>query len=74
VRGFFIFIMTRLRRLGLTILRQIADGKMDGFDLLVARYSKRLLDYLSSRIRDFHTAENLSQETFIRILQAARKG
>ena len=58
----------------LTILRQIADGQMDGFDLLVARYSKRLLDYLSSRIRDFHTAENLSQETFIRIFQAARKG
>ena len=57
----------------LTALRQVAAGKLSWFDWFVDRYKARLLDYLGSRVRDYHVAEDLVQETFLRVFVAARR-
>ena len=55
----------------LAILRQIGRGDLRGFDRFVNRYKTRLLSYLCSRLGNYHAAEDLVQETFLRIFSAA---
>lgn len=45
-------------------------GDRAAFDELYQRYHDRLLRYCQSRVRDHHVAEELTQETFLRALEA----
>jgi len=56
----------------LTVLKQLAHGDLDWFDHFVDRYSDRLVTYFYSRQRDYHTAEELTQEVMLAIFRAAR--
>jgi RNA polymerase sigma-70 factor (ECF subfamily) len=56
------------------ILAEIARGNLDRFDILVDRYKKRLMSYISHRVTDRHHAEDLAQEAFLRMFRAARLG
>lgn len=55
-------------------LRQIAAGDLGGFDGFVGRHKDRLFRHIRRRIRDIHRAEDLTQETFLRLFRAARAG
>jgi RNA polymerase sigma-70 factor, ECF subfamily len=56
------------------IVAEIARGNLGRFDLLVDRYKARLMGYLGHRVPDRHHAEDLVQETFLRLFRAARNG
>lgn len=56
------------------ILAEIARGDMRGFDVLVNEYKERLMRYVSHRVPDRHHAEDLVQETFLRMFRAAQAG
>jgi RNA polymerase sigma-70 factor (ECF subfamily) len=56
------------------ILAEIARGNLARFDVLVDRYKVRLMSYIGHRVADRHQAEDLVQETFLRLFRAARSG
>jgi RNA polymerase sigma-70 factor (ECF subfamily) len=55
-------------------LRRLADGDLGRFDEFVARHKTHLFRHIHRRIRDPHRAEDLTQETFLRLFRAARAG
>ncbi len=56
------------------ILAEIAQGDLYHFDALVDRYKCRLMSYIGHRVPDRHHAEDLTQESFLRLFRAARSG
>ena len=44
---------------------------MSAFELLVIRYKDLMINYIYRCINDYHRAEDLAQETFIRVLRSA---
>jgi RNA polymerase sigma-70 factor, ECF subfamily len=56
------------------VLAEIARGELARFDVLVDRYKVRLMSYLGHRVPDRHHAEDLVQETFLRLFRAASGG
>lgn len=44
------------------------------FDSLVGSHQRAVLDYLRRRVRDYHAAEDLCQETFLRALKSRSRG
>jgi RNA polymerase sigma-70 factor (ECF subfamily) len=56
------------------ILAEIAQGDLHRFDVLVDRYKVRLASYIGHRVRDRHHAEDLAQESFLRLFRASRNG
>ena len=56
------------------VLRQIARGSFEQFDLFVDRYKVRLVGFIRSRVTDHHHVEDLAQEVFMRVFRAARDG
>jgi RNA polymerase sigma-70 factor, ECF subfamily len=54
------------------ILDEIARGDPRRFDALVNRYKCRLINYIGHRVSDRHHAEDLAQESFLRLFRAAR--
>jgi DNA-directed RNA polymerase specialized sigma24 family protein len=49
------------------ILRELAAGKEERFHLLVARYERRVATYLKHYFSLDHRAEDITQETFLRL-------
>lgn len=47
------------------------NGDMSAFELLVMRYKDLVINYIYRSISDYHRAEDLAQETFIRVLKNA---
>lgn len=56
------------------ILAEIAQGNLRRFDTLVNRYKCRLMSYIGHRVPDQHCAEDLTQESFLRLFRAAQNG
>ncbi|MEZ6193692.1 MAG: sigma-70 family RNA polymerase sigma factor [Phycisphaerales bacterium] len=54
------------------LLARIAQGDMSGFEVLVDRYKARVFRFIHVRVGEWHTAQDLSQETFLRLFRAAR--
>ena len=46
---------------------------MSAFELLVSRYQNAILNFIYRSIGDYHRAEDLSQETFLRMFKSASK-
>ncbi len=53
------------------LLRAIARGDHLAFKRLVERYQSRLFNFLYRYLRDRETAEDLTQEVFLKVYQAA---
>lgn len=53
------------------ILRRLAAGGVEDFDLFVDRYKPQLLTYLYHRLGDAHRSEDLLQEVFLRAFRSA---
>ena len=47
----------------------VEEGNLNAFEDLLARYEKPLFNYIIRHISDFHTAQDLFQETFYRIFK-----
>jgi RNA polymerase sigma-70 factor (ECF subfamily) len=55
------------------LCRQVADGDEAAFDALVGRYQERACRIAWSILRDAQDAQDVSQEAFVRLFQAARR-
>lgn len=49
------------------------NGDMSAFELLVSRYQNAILNFIYRSIGDYHQAEDLSQETFLRVFKSASR-
>ena len=55
------------------LMLKCRKGDMSAFELLVRRYQDALVNYIFYNINDFHRAEDLAQETFLRVLKSASR-
>ncbi len=55
------------------LISKCAKGDMSTFELLVRRYQEPLINYIHATINDYHQAEDLSQETFLRVFKNASR-
>jgi len=53
------------------LMEQFQAGDEQAFDILVERYEKPLFNFIYQFVRDYHLAEDLYQETFLRLYRAA---
>lgn len=53
------------------LIRAIGNGDQEAFKSLIVRYQKPLLNFIYRYVGDRHTAEDLTQEVFLRVYQAA---
>ena len=57
----------------LDLLRQAAEGDESAFKILVERYQETLFNYLCRMVGDRESAEDLLQETFLRVYEKRTK-
>lgn len=55
------------------LMLQCRRGDMSAFELLVRRHQDALVNYISFTINDYHRAEDLAQETFLRVFKNASR-
>ncbi len=55
------------------LIKKCASGSSTAFDELYNRYSNQLVNFICRIINDFPRAEDLFQETFIRVIENAEK-
>lgn len=60
-----------LRTLDEELMMRCRNGDMSAFELLVMRYKDLMINYVHRSISDYHRAEDLAKETFIRVLRSA---
>ncbi len=53
------------------LMMKCRKGDVGAFELLVRRYQNPLINYIHRFIDDYHRAEDLSQETFLRVFKSA---
>lgn len=55
------------------LMVKCGKGDMSAFELLVRRYQNPLINYIHRSIEDYQRAEDLSQETFLRVFKSANR-
>ena len=55
------------------LMLECRKGDMSAFELLVRRYQDVLVNYIHYTINDYHRAEDLAQETFLRVFKNASR-
>ena len=55
------------------LMLECRKGDMSAFELLVRRYQDALVNYIHYTINDYHRAEDLAQETFLRVFKNASR-
>ena len=55
------------------LMMKCRKGDMSAFELLVRRYQNPLINYIHRTVKDYHRAEDLSQETFLRVFKSASR-
>ncbi|MCZ6680212.1 MAG: sigma-70 family RNA polymerase sigma factor [Candidatus Poribacteria bacterium] len=53
------------------LMMKCRNGDMSAFELLVMRYKDLITNYIYRSISDYHRAEDLAQETFLRVFKSA---
>ena len=54
------------------LLNDVIDGNLDSFDLIVDRYKNRLMNFVFRFVKDHDVAEDIVQETFLRVFRKRR--
>ncbi len=54
------------------LLSNVINGQFDSFDVLVDRYKNRLLNFVFRFVKDYDVAEDIVQETFLRVFRKRR--
>lgn len=55
------------------LIRRCREGDLAALEELLARYQNRLMTFIYSVVRDYHLAEDIFQETFLRVYREAGK-
>jgi len=56
------------------LIRQYLDGKESAFDILLNRYKGRVFSYILFTIKDKTLANDIFQETFMKVIRTLKKG
>jgi RNA polymerase sigma factor (sigma-70 family) len=56
------------------LVTQFIDGNQSGIELLIHRHKTKLFTYISMYIRDKSLAEDIFQETFLKVINSLRAG
>lgn len=54
------------------LLSEVINGDLDSFDILVDRYKNRLMNFVFRFVKDADVAEDIVQETFLRVFRKRR--
>jgi RNA polymerase sigma-70 factor (ECF subfamily) len=52
---------------------QLKKGRMEAFEMLLARYRKPIFSFIFRMLGDFHRAQDVFQETFLRVFRHAQR-
>jgi len=58
-----------MRVLDEDLMRRCREGDMGAFELIVLRYKDAIFNFTYHFVADYHRAQDLSQETFLRVLR-----
>ena len=53
------------------LMMKCRNGDMSAFELIVMRYKDLITNFIYRSIGDYHRAEDLAQETFLRVFRSA---
>ena len=56
------------------LIQQYLSGNNDAFETLLSRYKQRIFSFIYSKIKDRDLADDIFQETFIKVIKTLRKG
>lgn len=55
------------------LMMRCRNGDISAFELLVSRYKEPIIKFINYSIQDYHRAEDLAQETFLRVFKNASR-
>ena len=55
------------------LMMRCRNGDMSAYELLVSRYKNAIINFIYRSIDDYHRAEDLSQEVFLRMFRSASR-
>ena len=58
-----------MRNDDVALIQRILSGDENAFAILVRKYQKKVHTFVHRKIRDFHIAEDITQETFLQVYQ-----
>ena len=56
------------------LIQQYLSGNNDAFETLLSRYKQRIFSFIYSKIKDRDLANDIFQETFIKVIKTLKKG
>ena len=56
------------------LIRQYVDGNEASFEILLKRYKNRVFSYIMFTVRDKELANDVFQETFMKVIRTLKKG
>jgi RNA polymerase sigma-70 factor (ECF subfamily) len=55
------------------LMSQVKMGEVDSFEILFARYQQPIFNFIKRMLGDFHKAQDIFQETFLRVFHHSQK-
>ena len=56
------------------LIQQYLNGNNEAFETLLSRYKQRIYSFIFSKIKDRELADDIFQETFIKVIKTLKKG
>jgi len=57
-----------------SLVQQFVDGDQSAIEVLIARHKKRVFTYILLIVKDHHLAEDIFQDTFIKVIRSLKSG
>ena len=56
------------------LIQQYLKGDNESFEILLTKYKQRIYSFIYSKIKDRDIADDVFQDTFIKVIQTLKKG
>jgi RNA polymerase sigma-70 factor (ECF subfamily) len=57
-----------------SLVQQFVDGNQSAIEVLISRHKKRVFTYILLVVKDHHLAEDIFQDTFIKVIKSLKSG
>ena len=57
-----------------SLVKQFVDGNQQAIEILIARHKKRVFTYIFLIVKNHHLAEDIFQDTFIKVIRSLKSG
>ncbi|MDO9615670.1 MAG: sigma factor, partial [Bacteroidota bacterium] len=57
-----------------SLVKQFVDGDQAAIELLINRHKKRVFTYIVLIVKNHHLAEDIFQDTFIKVIRSLKTG